>query len=206
MRSGNSAEPEYDDARRQRILEAAQRCFIRTGLHGTSMADIARESGLPEDVVEHHFATRDELVEGIAGNILRLVSGYFEEILAADPLPPLDEVIERFADTVMAFSGADGPGHLAPIFWASALYNEQMAERARAPITRARNGWIEIVERQRAAGALPPDADPRAVSAVLVCLLPGILLQRVLFDDIDPATLSSGARSLLGAVARTSGT
>src|SRR6266545_758639 len=125
---------EHLESHRQQILDAAQRCFVRNGLHGTSMEDVATESGLPEDAVSRHFETRDDLVQGIAANILRLISDFFGEIRQQDPIPPLDEIIERFANTVIAFSGLDGPGRLTPIYWASALYNEQMAERARPPI------------------------------------------------------------------------
>lgn len=190
---------EYDGDR-ERILSAAQRCFVRNGMHGTSMEDVAREAGLPEETINVHFKDRDELVAGIAGQVLRLMSGFFAEIRGEETVPPLDEVIERFADTVITVS--KGPGHLVPIYWASALYNEPMAERARALIQAGRAGWVEIAERELAAGNLAPDADPQAVGSTLVSLLPGILLQRVLFDDIDAEIFRSGIRSLLGASAQ----
>ncbi|HEY7484263.1 MAG TPA: TetR/AcrR family transcriptional regulator [Streptosporangiaceae bacterium] len=186
---------------RSQILDAAQRCFVRNGLHGTSMEDVAAESGLPAETVSRHFETRDDLVGGIAANILRLISGFFEEIRREDPVRPLDEIIERFANTVIAFSGQDGPGRLTPIYWASALYNAEMAERARPPIEQGRSGWVEIAERERAAGRLAPDADPKAVGAMLACLMPGILLQHMLLDDVDAATFRSGVVGLLGAKA-----
>jgi len=194
----SSVRTEYVEGHRQQILGAAQRCFVRNGLHGTSMEDVARESGLPEEDVARYFADRDDLVKGIAENILRLISDFFEEIRREDPIPPLDVVVERFARTVLAFSGSDGPGRLTPIYWASALYNEEMAKRAQAPIEQSRAGWIEIAERERAAGNLPPDADPQAVGTTLVCLVPGILLQHILFDDVDAETFRRGVRGLLG--------
>ncbi|MQA95191.1 MAG: TetR family transcriptional regulator [Streptosporangiales bacterium] len=196
-----TASTEHPVDRRQQILDAAQRCFMRNGLHGTSMADVAREAGLPEPDVDRYFTDRDDLVRGIAENILELVTDFFEGVLKEEPIPPLGEVVERFADTVIAISDADGPGRLAPIYWASALYNEQMADRARAPIHRGRAGWTEIVERERAAGRVPAGADPGAVGSLLVCLLPGIVLQRVLFGDVDPETFRRGVRDLLRSVA-----
>lgn len=183
---------------RQRILDAAQRCFVRNGLHGTSMGDVARESGLSEDAVSGHFTSRDDLVQGIADNIAASVSGFFAKILDEEPVPPLGEIVERFAETIIEFSGPDGPGHLTPIFWASALYNATMAERARTPLGLSRSGWIEIAERELAAGNLAVGADPRAVATVLVCLLPGLLLQRLLLERVDAATVRRGLRDLGG--------
>ncbi|MGH3388480.1 MAG: TetR/AcrR family transcriptional regulator [Actinomadura sp.] len=185
---------------RERILGAAQRCFVRNGMHGTSMEDVSREAGLPEETVNTYFNDRDELVAGIAEQILRLMSGFFAEIRDEETIPPLDDVIERFADTVITVS--KGPGRLAPVYWASAMYSEPMAERARAIIQAGRSGWVEIAERELAAGNLAPEADPQAIGNTLVSLLPGILLQRVLFDDVDAEVFRSGVRSLLGAGAK----
>jgi AcrR family transcriptional regulator len=182
---------------RQQILGAAQRCFVRNGLHGTSMADVARESGLPEEDVACYFASRDDLVKGIAESILRLIAGFFEEIRREEPIPPLDEVVERFARAVIACSGPAGPGRLAPIYWASAMYSRDMAERAKAPIEESRAGWVEIAERERAAGHLAPDIDPKAIGTMLVSLVPGILLQHILFGDVDAEIFSRGIRDLL---------
>jgi AcrR family transcriptional regulator len=182
--------------RRRRILEAAQRCFLRKGLHGTSMNDVAEESGLSEDAVTAQFAGREDLVQAIAESIALAVAEFFEAVLGERPVPPLDEVVERFAGWAVEFGGPDRPGRLAPIFWASALYNETMAERARTPIERSRSGWIEVVERARADGGLPAGTDPRAVGTVLACLLPGILLQRQLLEGIDAETVRRGVSSL----------
>lgn len=183
-------------ARRQQILDAAQRCFTRNGLHGTSMSDVAAEAGMSEPDVVRFFADRDALVQGIAENILGIVTTFFEEVAAAGEVPSLEDLIERFADTVIAATGTGGPGRLAPIYWASALYNAEMAGRARAPMLRGRDGWVAIVDRMRTAGRVPAETDSHAVGALLVCLLPGIVLQRVLLDDVEPGTFARGVRDL----------
>lgn len=199
----SAAETERAEDLRQRILEAAQRCFLRTGVHGTSMADVSRESGLAEHLITRHFGSRDDLVEGISANILRMICDFFEEIGWEYPIPPLDEVVERFAYTVIAMSEPGSQGRLTPIYWASALYSEEAAGQARAVIERIRSGWIGIAERERVAGLLPSHIDPEAVGATLVCLFPGILLQQVLFGDADPAAFRRGAMNLLGTHTRT---
>ncbi len=161
------------------------------------MADVARESGLTEEDVTRYFAGRDDLVKGIAESILSLIAGFFEEIRREESIPPLDEVVARFARAVIAFCGPDGPGRLTPIYWASAMYSKDMAERAKAPIEASRAGWAEIAERERTAGHLAPDIDPDAVGTTLVSLVPGILLQHILFGDVDAEIFSRGIRDLL---------
>jgi hypothetical protein len=45
---------------------------------------------------------------------------------------------------------------------------------------------------------LPADAE--AMAATLVCLLPGLILQRLLLGDVDARTLGAGIRAIIGAM------
>ncbi|HEY0718123.1 MAG TPA: helix-turn-helix domain-containing protein, partial [Streptosporangiaceae bacterium] len=47
---------QYRDARRDQILSAARRCFLRDGFHVTSMQDLFAESGLSSGAVYRYFA------------------------------------------------------------------------------------------------------------------------------------------------------
>ena len=58
--------PRAKPAGRDKIAEAAIRCFKRYGVHRTSMADVARESGLSRQTVYRFFRTRSELLEHIS--------------------------------------------------------------------------------------------------------------------------------------------
>jgi hypothetical protein len=51
----------------------------------------------------------------------------------------------------------------------------------------------------RDAGRLPADADPEAVGATLVCVMPGFVLQRMLAGNVDASTLTAGFHALVAA-------
>ena len=51
--------------RRRQILDAAQRCFNRTGLAETKMGDICTEAGVSTGSVYHHFAGKDQLAAAL---------------------------------------------------------------------------------------------------------------------------------------------
>src|SRR6187431_576833 len=61
---------EYRDARRDEIADAALRCFARTGVQRTSMADIIAESGLAAGAIYGHFASKQELIVDVARRVL----------------------------------------------------------------------------------------------------------------------------------------
>lgn len=53
------------DQSRQKVLEAAHKLFLRQGFHGTSMRQIATESGLALAGIYNHFADKDALFTAV---------------------------------------------------------------------------------------------------------------------------------------------
>src|ERR1700761_8606009 len=52
--------------RRDEILAAAARCFVRAGFHGASMQDICTEAGMSPGNLYRYFPSKEALVAGIA--------------------------------------------------------------------------------------------------------------------------------------------
>ena len=51
--------------RRQEILESAYRLFVRRGLDGTTMQDIAAEVGLTAGALYRYYGNKDSLTEAV---------------------------------------------------------------------------------------------------------------------------------------------
>jgi TetR/AcrR family transcriptional regulator, transcriptional repressor of aconitase len=65
---------QYRDARRDQILSAARRCFLRDGFHATSMQDLFAEAGLSAGAVYRYFASKEDMIIAIAEeNMLDIV-------------------------------------------------------------------------------------------------------------------------------------
>ncbi|ESN00117.1 TetR family transcriptional regulator [Klebsiella oxytoca MGH 28] len=56
--------------RRTEIVVAAQKCFAEKGLHGASVADIARRAGLSVGQLYRVFASKEEIIEVIVSEIV----------------------------------------------------------------------------------------------------------------------------------------
>src|SRR6187399_1898615 len=52
--------------RRDEILAAAQRCFVRSGFHQTSMQEICAEAGMSPGNLYRYFPSKESLIAGIA--------------------------------------------------------------------------------------------------------------------------------------------
>src|SRR6476620_4814251 len=51
--------------RRTEILDAAQRCFARSGFHRASMQDICTEAGMSPGNLYRYFPSKEALIAGI---------------------------------------------------------------------------------------------------------------------------------------------
>ena len=63
---------------------------------------------------------------------------------------------------------------------------------------RGRAAWATYVERAIAAGHLPSDADPVRTAHTLIGLIPGFMVQRLVFEDLTPASYAAGLADLMG--------
>src|SRR3954454_10042846 len=52
--------------RRDEILEAAERCFVRAGFHQTSMQEICAEAGMSAGNLYRYFPSKEAIISGIA--------------------------------------------------------------------------------------------------------------------------------------------
>jgi AcrR family transcriptional regulator len=87
--------PEYLEARRNEILDAAFACFRRRGFHQTTMQDIYREAGLSPGAVYHYFRSKEEI---IAAAIDRNTAEWTRLIAAVRSLEPSpNQALRRWA-------------------------------------------------------------------------------------------------------------
>ncbi|HZE31881.1 MAG TPA: TetR/AcrR family transcriptional regulator [Actinoallomurus sp.] len=187
------------ERRRRQILDAARRCFLRKGFHQTSMQDVFAESGLSAGAVYRYFKSKKELIHAIATEKQGSAVQLLEEIMKEDPLPPFEEIIERLMTHVESILVDDGAFRIAPQVWAEALHDPEYQVIVEGLFRGLRYRWVELAERMRDAGRLPRDADPEALGATLMCVMPGFVMQSLLVGDVDARTLRAGFHALTGA-------
>jgi AcrR family transcriptional regulator len=98
MDSGTLSMPKLTDVqqdeRRARILDAAERCFTRTGFHRTTMQDICKDAGVSPGAVYTWFDSKEALIGGIT-------SRNRDEVLASfGPMAGADDFVAGLAATL----------------------------------------------------------------------------------------------------------
>jgi TetR/AcrR family transcriptional regulator len=102
-RGAKGTAPELDG--RERILAAAIRAFSEVGYAGTTTAGIARDAGVTQPLVHHHFGSKEALwraaVDAVFASVPQIIApdGVSER---SSPRDALLEVLERFVRFVAA--------------------------------------------------------------------------------------------------------
>ena len=187
----------HRERRRQQILDAARRCFVRKGFHQSTMADVFAESGLSAGAVYRYFRGKDEIIAAIAETVVDNVTELLRPLVDQDPPPPLDAVLRHGLASVddLAF-GEDGFAQLAPQVWAEALRDPVLLEVVRSRYVVVRGLLSDLVRAEQKVGRVAADADPDDVAAVLFGSIIGYLLQRLLFGELRPGPYAAGLAAL----------
>lgn len=82
-------------AQRDRILDAAQRCFAERGFHGASMAMVADTAQMSAGLIYRYFAGKSELIHGIVSRQMELLADDLEA-LESGTRDPVDGIVENY--------------------------------------------------------------------------------------------------------------
>src|SRR3954454_21901372 len=85
-------------ARREQILAAARACFLRNGLHNTSMQDLVREAGLSVGAVYRYFKSKTEIINAISESVAGALAARLHEIAEHEPPIPLTDAMSLALD------------------------------------------------------------------------------------------------------------
>ena len=171
--------------RRNEILDAARRCFVRSGFHGASMQDICAEAGMSPGNLYRYFASKEALIAGISERDRAEVAA---EFAAADLSQGVFKVIEALA--THHFSQRQDEQVL--------LCTEVMAQARRHPdiaaisqnFDRDVRQWLRtLLEQGVERGDISADVDLDGVITMLMIIADGVWWRRALQKDFDPASV-----------------
>jgi AcrR family transcriptional regulator len=193
----------HREQRRQQILGAARRRFARNGFHQTSMQDILGEAGLSAGALYRYFRSKEEIIAAIADDALRQMTAPIGVLMAQEPPPPLDAVLEQLLTNAedVGFR-PDGLAYIAPQVWAEALRNPQLRELVQSRFAGVRGAIAGVIRAEQAVGRIPADAEADDIAGFLFGSILGYVLQRVLAGTVDPKSYSAALAALTGPAAR----
>lgn len=168
---------------RTRILDAAQRCFVRSGFHRATVQDVAAEAGMSAGNIYRYFDSKNEIIAGLCARDRADLAGSFASLRAADePLAMFLEVGRKHL--------VDEPRDKAVFvldLWAETARNPGIAAVCRE-FELDISAWITgFMAHLMENGQADPRLDPAAVTQLLLCMSDGLLSRRAREPGFDPA-------------------
>jgi AcrR family transcriptional regulator len=187
---------EYRDARRNEIVAAAKRCFLRDGFHETSMQDLFAESGLSSGAVYRYFPSKDDLILAIAEENLRDVAALIHTLAVKRNGFGLGDTLAEVLEIVRDKHAQNQLGAMAVLVWSEAVRTPTLAKQFDALLSPVRADFAEVVRESQAAGDLPAAADADALAVLLMSIVAGFILQLAMVGRDAVAGIPDAARAL----------
>lgn len=188
---------QHRDARREQILTAARRCFLRSGFHETSMHDLFAEAGLSSGAVYSYFSGKDDVIMAIAEENMGDVLALIHALATGRQDQGLGTVLAEVLDLVQKKHDETQLGPMSVLVWAEALRNPSMAQRFAESVAQMRAELADAVRGYQARGSLPQEASAEALARLFISIIPGYILQLALFGPADVADVPGAVAALL---------
>ena len=188
--------PETQQARREHILDAAERCIANAGFHRTTMQDICRAAAISPGALYVYFDSKEALIAGISERDRQEFAERLEAMASApDFMQALAALGQRYF-----LEDAAKDHRMAIDIGLEATRNERVGEIFRRFDRYIVESFEALFEKLKAEGRIAPALDiPTTVKAFLV-VADGMFWRRAVDKDFDAERLLPAALKLIEAL------
>jgi AcrR family transcriptional regulator len=182
---------------RERILDAAEKCFIESGFHAASMAHIAETAGISAGLIYRYFDSKALIVKAIIERHLET-----ESSAQIDRLNSSDDVRDAVLELFERWQRSDDPHMNAGLFLdltAECTRDAQIARVVREKDRVVGDGLAQAVRRiARARGVTLHSSAAHERAELLQCLVEGLACRVVRNPKLRRATLKPMLEKIIG--------
>jgi AcrR family transcriptional regulator len=188
--------PATQAARREHILDAAERCFARAGFHRTTMHDICKEAAISAGALYVYFPSKETLIAGISERD-RAEFAKRLELLAAAPdfLAALSMMGEQYF--------VDEPAHkrlMCIEIGVESTRNPQVGDIYRSVDTFVLASFEKLFQRLKDEGRIAPSLDIPTLARVFITIGDGLFWRRAVDPSFDGKAVLPAVVALIGAM------
>ncbi|MBF6182387.1 TetR/AcrR family transcriptional regulator [Nocardia otitidiscaviarum] len=181
---------------RQRVVDAAIRCFAQHGYGPATNSVIAGIAGVTAGAVYYHFGTKSQLFETVCAEVYGRIQD--RAAAAIDGALSVRELLQALLAVSMRINHEHpelaGFVATAPI---DARRHTELSEAFAAVSKGMVEGVAEAVTRGQAAGRIPADLDPVQIARLILAVVDGFAHAAAASDPIEMDILDSLFERLL---------
>ena len=193
---------ERRDQQRQRIMDAAKLCFVRSGFQGASMQQVCAEAGMSPGALYRYFVSKEAIVEAI------VEADRQEDMHCFGALGNSGSAVEGIVEAAMTHIMHVHEKGSAPLF--AEMRSESMRNEAIRQTVDGHKmqvaGLIQAVLHDAIeSGEIDPVVDLQTLMAVLMAVGEGMALNDLPGRGVDVGKLESAIRAMVVGMMRPTG-
>jgi AcrR family transcriptional regulator len=177
--------PAIQQARRDHILNAAERCFARSGFHRTTVQDICKEAAISPGALYVYFDSKEALIAGICE---RDRADFGERLAALADAPDFLQAMKALAEHYLIHQPAY-KSQLCLEIGLESTRNPRVGEIHRGVDEFVAAGFERLFRRMQDEGRIAPDMDIPTLVRVVSLIGDGLFWRRVVDPAFDGRTL-----------------
>jgi len=190
--------PDIQRARREHILDAAERCFARAGFHRTTMQDICKEAAVSPGALYVYFDSKEALIAGICE---RDRAEFAERLAQLAAAPDFLEALERLGNQY--FSEEPAYKRLMCIeIGLESTRNPRVGEIYRSVDSFVLQSFQALFQRLKDDGRIAPAMDIPVLAQVFVTIGDGLFWRRAIDPAFDPSVALPATLGVLAGLLR----
>jgi TetR/AcrR family transcriptional regulator, repressor for uid operon len=171
--------------RRSEILEAAQRCFVRSGFHQASMQEICAEAAMSPGGLYRYFPSKEAIIAGIAE---RDRADAAQQFAAVDRAPDFFDGLAALARQHLVERSAEEVALCAEIM-AESRRNADVARIYQGVEADVRARLVGVLQRAAERGDIARNVDIDGAVSVLMAIADGLSWRRAVDPSFAPETV-----------------
>ncbi|CAN1723156.1 TetR/AcrR family transcriptional regulator, repressor for uid operon [Hyphomicrobium sp. 1Nfss2.1] len=188
--------PATQRARREHVLDAAEACFARAGFHRTTMQDICKEAAISPGALYVYFASKEDLIAGIAERDRSEFAERFAELSSTpDFMRALSDIGQHYF--------AEEPRQKQTMCIEIALEstrNPRVGEIYRSIDRYVEENFEKLFFKLAEEGRIAPQLDIPTLTKLFSIIGDGLFMRRAVDPNFDAETLVPAAVKLIGAM------
>ena len=190
--------PATQAARREHILDAAEMCFARSGFHRTTMQDICKEAGVSAGALYVYFASKEDLIAGIADRDRAKLAAKLPALAAA---PDLATALGRLGEHYTV----EEPAHKRVMcieIGLESTRNEAVGKSYRSVDRFVLDSFEQLFAKAAAEGRIRPDLDAKTLAQIIAVLGDGMFWRRAVDPAFDGKALMPAITAIVAGLAQ----
>ncbi len=186
-----------DDSRRERIIEAAERAFVRHGFHAATMQHVAEEADMSAGNLYRYFPSKEAIVEALCALDQQGSSDAFAALFARDR--DIGEAVRTALRDKVLGKPADKARMIVEI-WAEAGRNARVAEMTRALDAEVLAKLEQVIEAAKTQGSAAPHVDSCFAARFFSTFIAGLFKRMATEPEFDRSAETAMAYGVLKAL------